>query len=67
INIVQIILATLLVGLVLLQGKGVGLSQVFGGTGNIYRTKRGAEKFLHITTIIVSLLFFGMAFFNILY
>jgi len=66
INIIQISLAVILGGLVLLQGKGGGLSSVLGGSGNIYQTKRGAEKTLHLATIIVSIAFFGLALFNVL-
>ena len=57
-QIVQIIIAILLMLAVLLQNRGVGLSGVFGGSGNIYRTKRGIEKKLFILTIILAVLFF---------
>lgn len=56
---VQLILAVLLVGSILLQSKGTGLSQIFGGTGNIFRTKRGVEKILFHLTIVVAIIFFG--------
>lgn len=55
----QLILAVLLVGSILLQSKGTGLSQIFGGTGNIFRTKRGVEKMLFYFTIVVAIIFFG--------
>ncbi len=61
-SIVQIIIAVLLITAVLLQQRGVGLSATFGGEGNIYRTKRGLEKGLFIATIVLSILFFGVAF-----
>ncbi len=61
---VQIGLSVLLVIFILIQSKGSGLSGVFGGEGNVYRTKRGAEKILFIATIIVAILFFGVAFLN---
>lgn len=61
--IVQIMLAALLVASILLQSKGTGLGGVFGGgEGNIYRTKRGAEKVIFIGTIVLGVLFFGTAF-----
>lgn len=37
---------------IILQQKGSGLSGVFGGSDVSYMTKRGAEKFLVISTII---------------
>lgn len=60
-NIIQIIIASLLVGIILLQSQGAGLSQVFGGEGNVYRTKRGFEKFLFTSTIVLAILFLAVA------
>ncbi|MFH0805108.1 MAG: preprotein translocase subunit SecG [Patescibacteria group bacterium] len=61
-NIVEIILAVALTTVILLQSRGAGLSTVFGGEGNIYRTRRGFEKALFIATIVLAVLFFGVAF-----
>jgi preprotein translocase subunit SecG len=66
INIIQIVVSGLLVTTVLLQQRGTGLSATFGGEGNIYRTKRGVEKVLFIATIVLSILFFGLALANII-
>jgi len=60
-QIVQIIISILLMVAILLQNRGVGLSGVFGGSGNIYRTKRGVEKKLFIATIILAVLFFAVS------
>lgn len=60
-NIVQIILAVTLILIVLLQQKGTGLSGVFGGSSNIYSTKRGVDKILHYSTIVVSTIFFALS------
>lgn len=65
-SIVQIVLAAILVGAILMQAKGTGLTGVFGGEGNVYRTKRGAEKFLFLTTIVVAALFIGVAVWNLI-
>lgn len=61
INIAQIVVAVLLVVVVLLQQKGTGLGGIFGGGGEVFRTKRGFEKKLHIFTIILAILFLGLA------
>jgi len=66
-NLIQIILAIILVIAIILQAKGSGLSGVFGGEGNVYRTKRGAERTLFIFTIAVSALFLIIALFNTLF
>lgn len=55
--IFQIILAVLLIGAVLLQHRGTGLGGVFGSESNIYRSKRGIEKFLFYATIVLATLF----------
>ncbi len=57
-KVTQIVIAILLMLVILLQNKGAGLSGVFGGGDNIYRTKRGVEKTLHIATIVLAVLFF---------
>lgn len=54
--ILQIVFAILLSLSILMQSKGVGLSETFGGTGNTYTTKRGAEKALFYATIVLSVL-----------
>jgi preprotein translocase subunit SecG len=62
--VTQIVLSVVLIIFILLQSKGSGLGGVFGGEGNVYRTKRGAEKILFVATIVVVILFFGVAFLN---
>lgn len=57
-NSIQLILAIVLIIAVLLQQKGTGLSGVFGGTGNVYSTKRGLDKILHYITIGTVVAFF---------
>lgn len=65
--IVQIVLAALLTVAILLQSKGTGLGGVFGGEGNVYRTKRGAEKFLFAGTIVLAVLFLAVALANLIF
>ena len=62
----QIVISILLIISVLLQGKGAGLSNVFGGASSIHQTKRGVDKFLHIATIVLGVLFLGLAILNLL-
>lgn len=57
-NIIQLVLAVTLILVVLLQQKGTGLSGIFGGSGNIYSTKRGLDKILHYITIATTVIFF---------
>lgn len=53
----QIIIAIALIGAILLQTRGQGLSASFGGGGEFYRSKRGLEKLLFWATIVLVCLF----------
>jgi len=61
IQIAELIVSILLILGILLQNRGAGLGGIFGGEGNVYRTKRGVEKGLFISTIVLAILFFGLA------
>ena len=65
INIAQIVIAVLLIGSILLQQRGSGLSAAFGGDSNVYRTKRGIERGLLWATIVLATLFMLVGFYNI--
>jgi preprotein translocase subunit SecG len=60
-TIIQIAVAAILALLIIIQPKGVGLGQVFGGEGNVYRTKRGAERLIFNATIFFAVAFTGLA------
>ncbi|MEM4230503.1 MAG: preprotein translocase subunit SecG [Candidatus Pacearchaeota archaeon] len=56
--IIQILIAVLLIGSILLQMQGSGLSKTFGGGGGeFYRSKQSMEKFLFWITIFLAILF----------
>jgi preprotein translocase subunit SecG len=57
-QIIQMVIAVTLIVMILMQSRGTGLSGIFGGSSNVYKTKRGLEKKLFIATIILSVLFF---------
>lgn len=60
ITIAQIIVSVLLVTFILIQQKGAGLSEAFGGSSIVYQTRRGFEKILFWGTIVLAVLFFGL-------
>lgn len=62
IQILQPLSAILLVMLILVQRRGAGLSATFGGTGGFYATKRGAEKILAASTIVMLIAFLLLSF-----
>ena len=68
IPILQIIIAVVLVVLILLQERSAGLSGIFGGEGGgFYQTRRGLEKIIFISTIILAVVFIGLALYQIIY
>lgn len=64
-NTGQIVISILFIAAILLQARGGGLSPVFGGSGSSYRTRRGMEKIVFVSTIILAIIFFFLALFNI--
>ena len=59
----QIIVCGILTVSILLQNRAEGLGKMFGGGGEVFRTKRGLEKFLYYLTIflIAVLVFLSLA------
>jgi protein translocase SecG subunit len=57
IDLAFIVVSVLLIGAILLQQRGSGLSATFGGDSNVYRTKRGIEKGLMWAAIILAAIF----------
>ncbi len=60
-DIILLVLAVALGAAILVQARGANLGIAFGGDGNVYRTRRGLEKKLHILTVILAVLFFVTA------
>lgn len=55
--ILQIIISIFLIGAILLQMQGSGLSNVFGGGGETFRSRRSIEKLLVIATVVLTVIF----------
>ena len=66
-HIIQIAIAVALMVVILLQNQGTGLSGVFGGSGNVFATKRGLEKKLFYATIVLSVLFFAVSLYIVIF
>lgn len=58
--IIQIIIAILLIGVILLQQQEGGLGSAWGGNAS-FRTKQGLDKVLVRLTAILIILFVGVA------
>ena len=65
-NIIQLVLAIVLVAVVLMQTKGSTMSGLFGGgdSSSVYRTRRGFERTLFQFTIVLAVVFFLIALVN---
>ncbi len=59
----QVVVCSILVVSILLQNRAEGLGKMFGGGGEVFRTKRGLEKFLYYFTIflIIIVIFLSLA------
>lgn len=56
-NITTIVSAGLLILMILIQTRGASLGAGFGGTSEIFSSRRGADKTLHQLTIILAVVF----------
>jgi preprotein translocase subunit SecG len=56
-NWTMIISASLMILLILLQSRGATLGAGFGGSGELYTSRRGIEKNLYDTTIVMAVIF----------
>ena len=56
-QIAQIIVSIALIVSILLQARGAGLGSVFGGTGTVFKTRRGIDRLLFRITIAFVVLF----------
>lgn len=65
-QILTIVLAVMLILSILSQQRGTGLGGTFGGENTVYRTRRGAEKFIFRLTIVLAILFAGSALANVI-
>ncbi len=63
--VAHIIITVILIGLILLQNSKGGL-QSGVASGELYRSRRGAEKFVFTATIVMAILFFITSIGNLL-
>jgi len=63
--VVHVLISVSLIGLILLQSSKGGLGSAFGG-GESFRTKRGAEKIVFRTTIVMAVVFLLTSIINVI-
>ena len=62
----QITVSVILIVLIVIQQRGAALGAGFGGGGEIYSTKRGAQKKIYYATIAIVTIFLVLGVLNIL-
>lgn len=66
ISIIQIILGVAIIALILLQERSSGVSGLLGGDGGgTYQTRRGMEKTIFYSTIVLVVIFAGIAIYRL--
>jgi len=63
---IQIIVSVGLIILIVIQQKGAALGAGFGGGGEVYSTKRGAQKKIYYATVVLATIFLALGVLNIL-
>lgn len=61
----QIIVSIALIVLIAIQQRGAALGSGFGGGGEVYSTKRGAQKKIYYATIVLAAVFLILGVLNI--
>ena len=56
-QVAQMVVGVALTVSILLQARGAGLGSVFGGTGTVFKTRRGIDQLLFRMTIAFAVLF----------
>jgi len=62
----QIAVSIILIVLIAIQQRGAALGAGFGGGGEVYSTKRGAQKKIYYATVAVTTIFLVLGVLNIL-
>ena len=62
----QIAVSIILIVLIAIQQRGTALGAGFGGGGEIYSTKRGAQKKIYYASIVFATIFLVLGVLNIL-
>lgn len=66
-SIAQIIIAIVVIILIILQERSSGLSGVFGGSeSGAYQTRRGIEKIIFVSTIVLAIAFAALSLLNLM-
>lgn len=65
--IIQSIVSLLIVILIILQQRGTALGSAFGGSGEVYSTRRGMQKYFLWATVVLTIILIVLAVLNLAY
>lgn len=60
--VIQVSIGVLLMAAILLQARGAGLGETFGGSGVFYGSRRGPERTLYLITVGLAVVFVTLSF-----
>ena len=60
-EVVQIVLAAILVLVVVMQSRGAGFGGAFGTQSAVFRTRRGVERYLFRATVVLAAVFIAVS------
>jgi preprotein translocase subunit SecG len=63
--LIQTLIAILLVTVILIQARGAGLGEAWGGSSEFFTSRRGMEKIIFLATIVLAILFLLVAIINL--
>ena len=63
--LIQIFIAVLLITAVLIQARGAGLGEAWGGSSEFFTSRRGMEKIIFLATIVLAALFLLISIVNL--
>ena len=63
---VQVAISIILIVLIAIQQRGTALGAGFGGGGEVYSARRGAQKKIYYATIAVAAIFMALGVLNLL-
>jgi len=63
---IQLAISVILVILIAIQQRGAALGAGFGGGGEVYSTRRGAQKKIYYATVVTAVAFLGLGIINLL-
>jgi len=55
--LIQVFIAILLIVTILIQARGAGLGEAWGGSSEFFTSRRGMEKIIFLATIVLAILF----------